>query len=136
MLGILRRRPLAGFFAAAVLGTAFHYTWLARTGRIDMTLACAVTVALGSFYLNHCAHRERGEGCSWRWLLTAYLAVAFGVLLKGPIALLLPGAIGFAFLLGERALPSPLDGRGWLRFLHRYGIWWGVPLVLAISVPW
>src|SRR5207245_8842413 len=34
LLGILRRRPLAGFFAAAVLGTAFHYTWLARTGRI------------------------------------------------------------------------------------------------------
>src|SRR5262249_36782792 len=38
-------RARAGFFAALVLATAMHYTWLARVGRIDMPLTFTTTVA-------------------------------------------------------------------------------------------
>jgi 4-amino-4-deoxy-L-arabinose transferase-like glycosyltransferase len=54
-LGALRRRPAAGLLAAAVLGTAVHFVWLARIARIDMPLTLTVTVAVGCFYL---ARRE------------------------------------------------------------------------------
>src|SRR5579871_3495208 len=43
-LGIHQHRRLAGTVAAAMLATAIHYTWLARTGRIDMPLTFAVAV--------------------------------------------------------------------------------------------
>ncbi len=82
-LGVWRGRPLAGFVAALVLATALHFTWLARVGRIDMPLAFAVSLTLAGFYT--------------RRLLPAYLAVAVGVLLKGPIAVVLPAG-GFLVL--------------------------------------
>src|SRR5215831_14677125 len=37
--GVWRRRLVTGAVAAVVLATALHYTWLGRTGRIDMPLA-------------------------------------------------------------------------------------------------
>lgn len=54
MLGILALyvfcarvgRPIAGLVAAATLATAFHYAWLARTGRIDMPLTLTTSLAL------------------------------------------------------------------------------------------
>jgi hypothetical protein len=66
----------------------------------------------------------------------AYLAIAAGLLLKGPIALLLPVAVVGVHLLVERALPSPLRWRAWLRLTRRLGLWWGVPLILLLSLPW
>src|SRR5207253_587664 len=40
-LGQCSGRRLAGAFAAVMLATAIHFTWLARTGRIDMPLTLA-----------------------------------------------------------------------------------------------
>src|SRR5262245_32473214 len=41
-----RGRTRAGLIAAVVLATAQHFTWLGRTGRIDMPLALAVCATL------------------------------------------------------------------------------------------
>src|SRR5262249_4206612 len=38
-LAALRGRAVAGVLAATTLATGLHYTWLARTGRIDMPLS-------------------------------------------------------------------------------------------------
>src|SRR6516165_4307272 len=46
-----RGQPLAAYFAALVLATCLHFTWLARVGRIDMPLTFAITLALGSFHI-------------------------------------------------------------------------------------
>src|SRR5207302_4583075 len=119
-----------------MLATAVHYTWLARTGRIDMVLAFALTVALGCFYLGQRCRIERGGQGAWRWFFFAYVATALSVLLKGPIGLVLPAAIGGIYLLIEGEFPSPLKGRGWLRLGHEYGLGWGMALVLAIALPW
>src|SRR5262249_13572560 len=39
-------------------------------------------------------------------------------------------------LLVEGALPPPWRGRAWLRLIHELGLWWGLPLVLALTLPW
>ncbi len=46
--GFLRRRgrPVAAFVAAAGLASAVHFTGTARIGRIDVPLACSVTVLM------------------------------------------------------------------------------------------
>ena len=69
-------------------------------------------------------------------LFLAYLAVAAGVLLKGPIGAVLPAAAVAAHRLVEGELPPPWRRRAWLRLIHELGLWWGFPLVLALTLPW
>jgi 4-amino-4-deoxy-L-arabinose transferase-like glycosyltransferase len=109
VFGRLTGRRREGIFAAVVLATAVHFTWLARVARIDMPLTLATTVALLAFY----------QG----WLVTAYVALAAAVLLKGPIGVVLVAAV-----LGLLRLT---EGR-----VLRFGFWWGVPLVLGLALPW
>ena len=96
LAGCLRRRPVAGLLAALVLATFLHFTWLARTARIDMPLALAVTTALGAFYLGQRRRWESAGRGTWWWLLPGYVAVGVAVLLKGPIGAVLPFAVAGA----------------------------------------
>jgi 4-amino-4-deoxy-L-arabinose transferase-like glycosyltransferase len=132
--GVGRRRPLAGFLAGVFLATSLHYTWLARTGRIDMPLAFTVSLSLAGFCQarNALAMGRHAVG----WLGLAYAAAALGVLLKGPIGLVLPAVTAGAFLLIEKDLPGWRDGRGWLRLVRAYRLGWGVLVVLALVLPW
>src|SRR5579871_395504 len=100
-LGRRRGRQVAGLSAALILATAVHYVTLARTGRIDMPLTLTVSVALTGFYLGYRRWREQEGRGAWRCLLPGYLAVAAGVLLKGPIGLVLPVAVAGVYLLLE-----------------------------------
>jgi 4-amino-4-deoxy-L-arabinose transferase-like glycosyltransferase len=130
LFGVLRGRSLAGFLAATILATSLHFTWLARVGRIDMPLTFTVTLALGSFYL------ARSGYCPKTSLLTGYLAIAAGVMLKGPIGAALPLAVAGCFLLVERELPLPWQVDRVLALSGRWRLWWGVPLVLLLVLPW
>ena len=114
-------RQREGLVAAFLLLTALHFTWLARVGRIDLPLTAAVSVTLCGLYLGG---RQQGPGLRIVCLATAYSAMAAAVLLKGPIGIVLPAAAFGAHLLAERKWPCGL------------GLWWGVPLVLALTVPW
>ena len=125
--GRARGRVTAGLTAALILATALHFTWLARIGRIDMPLCLTVSVAVGAVAL------ARGTRAL---LLLAYLAIAAGVLLKGPIGAVLPAAAVLAHRLVEGELPPPWRWRAWLRLTHELGLWWGAPLVLALTLPW
>jgi hypothetical protein len=69
-------------------------------------------------------------------LLFSYLAIAAAVLLKGPIGAVLPAAVIGLHLLVEGELPPPWRLGAWGRLLHRLGLWWGVPLVLVLTLPW
>jgi 4-amino-4-deoxy-L-arabinose transferase-like glycosyltransferase len=128
-------RPLAGLAAAVVLATALHFTWLARVGRIDMPLTLTVGLAVGGLYL---ARSAGGKGRVWSsaWCLIAYLAVAAGLLLKGPIGAVLPAAAVIAHLLVEGELPAPWRLRRWGRLTCDLGLWWGVPFAAALALPW
>ena len=131
VLGWLRQRPIAGVMAGVVLATAMHFTWLARIGRIDMPLTLTTGLAVGAVYLA----RLKGSR-AFLWLLLAYTAIAAGVLLKGPIGLVLPAAVIGMHLLLEGRLPPPWRVRAWLRLIHELGLWWGALLVLALTLPW
>jgi 4-amino-4-deoxy-L-arabinose transferase-like glycosyltransferase len=110
LLGCKRGRPVAGFLAALVLATCLHFTWLARVGRIDMPLTFALTVTLASFHLG--------------WPFLGYTALGLGVLLKGPIALVLAAAV----VVLRASFGRPLR-------LPRHALW-GLPWALLIAVPW
>jgi 4-amino-4-deoxy-L-arabinose transferase-like glycosyltransferase len=137
-------RRAAGLLAAVVLASAAHFTWLARIGRIDMPLALTVTLAAGAAYLARRSpptpalpHKGGGRKTARLPLLVlAYLAVAAGVLLKGPIGLVLPAAVIAAHLAVEHGLPRPGRWRAWFRSLNDLGVWWGLPLAAALAVPW
>jgi 4-amino-4-deoxy-L-arabinose transferase-like glycosyltransferase len=130
------RRPVVGFVAGGVLATAQHYTWMSRLGRIDMPLTLALGVALGMFYLGYRRSCDRVGRSGWPCFAGAYIALAFAAMLKGPIGVVLAAAVVLAFLLVEGALPLPWQYRSWLALAHQLGVWWGLPLVLALAGPW
>jgi 4-amino-4-deoxy-L-arabinose transferase-like glycosyltransferase len=105
-----RGRPLAGLCSATILATCLHFTAIARTGRIDMPLTLAVTIAV--------------VGLAEGRRLVAYLAIAAGLLLKGPIALALPALVWLMWQRGPR------------RAARGSGAWWGLPLVFLLALPW
>jgi 4-amino-4-deoxy-L-arabinose transferase-like glycosyltransferase len=78
----------------------------------------------------------RGEGRNIALLLVAYLAAAAGVFLKGPIGFILPAAALTAYLVAEGEWPAIWEIRDWLRLIRRLGLWWGIPLVLILTLPW
>lgn len=111
-----RNRPTAALIAATILATAQHFTWLARTARIDMPLTLCVAIAILSI------------GLSRRWHVAGYVAIAAGLLLKGPIGLVLPvaGLVAFAVVQRLRREDGPA-----LR-----SMFWGLPLSIALAAPW
>jgi 4-amino-4-deoxy-L-arabinose transferase-like glycosyltransferase len=137
-----RGRPLAGFIAAVVLMTAIHYTWLARVGRIDMPLTLMVSIAIGCFYLARLRRTDfqsvrdeagRIENPSYGLQLLGYLAIAAAIMLKGPIGAVLPAVVLGVHVFVERDWRLADWRPSWLL---RSSLWWGVPLVLLLTVPW
>src|SRR5205085_1088207 len=79
-------------------------------------------------------HQLRQTPCrrAWPWFLLAYVAMAAGLLLKGPLAVVLPLAVLTVLVLVEcRFTLSPCH----LVTLSS-SLLWGIPLVLALTVPW
>jgi len=136
VLGLARGRRIVGLAAALMLATALHFTWLARVGRIDMPLTFATALASVGFFLGQRRWAEQEGRGSWRWLLLAYLAAAMALLLKGPIGVLLPTVVAASYLWLESERPTRWQWRHWLGLAHKFGLWWGIPLVLAIAIPW
>jgi 4-amino-4-deoxy-L-arabinose transferase-like glycosyltransferase len=134
--GVRCGRPTIGLIAACVLATAIHYTSLARTGRIDMPLTLAVTVSLTSFFLALRRRRELRHTQAVLWLLSFYVAVAIAVLFKGPIGFVLPAAVVIVHLAVDRRLAAPWRLGHWANLCHELGLWWGLPVLLVLALPW
>ncbi|HLX04245.1 MAG TPA: phospholipid carrier-dependent glycosyltransferase [Candidatus Binatus sp.] len=115
----------AGFFAALVLALSPLFFGFARFATLDPALAFFLTAALATFYL---AAREDSfsHPSARRRMLIAAAMLAMGTLAKGPIALLLGGAIALIWLAIERRsreiVQMPL-------------IWCGL-IYAAIVLPW
>jgi 4-amino-4-deoxy-L-arabinose transferase-like glycosyltransferase len=127
-VGRRRGRPLAGIAAGLILATAIHFTWLARIARIDMPLS--LTTALAVLCIHQAGRESRGT--ARLLLLLGYLAMAAGVLLKGPVGLILPGGVLVTnhFLdvaVGRRPAHSAF------RIPHSA---LGLALVAALTLPW
>jgi 4-amino-4-deoxy-L-arabinose transferase-like glycosyltransferase len=112
---------LTGYLGALVLATSAAWIILSRTVMHDMSLAFFNALGLTLFYLGYSEDPPRR-----RWLLLSYAAFGCAALVKGPIGVLLPGAVVFLFLLF----------RGQLDFIPNMSLGWGVLIGLAVAAPW
>jgi 4-amino-4-deoxy-L-arabinose transferase-like glycosyltransferase len=118
--GFLGRR--AGFPTAALTAASFSLAFEAHNAKIDATLLLAVTcaqLALMRAYLGNLAQNKPNAAVFW-------IAMAAGVLLKGPIIVIVVGATAAALVVWDRKA-------AWLMRLEPL---WGFPLMLLIVVPW
>jgi 4-amino-4-deoxy-L-arabinose transferase-like glycosyltransferase len=114
-----------GLAAAMVLALSPLVFGFARFATLDPALALFVTAALGAFWAAARAPDFDGAAAR-RWFLLAAVLAAAGTLTKGPVAVVLPGAIGLAWLLAERRAREILR-MPWLGAIAIYA---------AIAAPW
>lgn len=123
-LGALLFGPLAGRFAAALIAACVLLGVEAHIAKIDATLCFAVLVAqasLAKIYVSRGSDERLTP-----WALLFWAALGAGILLKGPIPLMVAGGTILALTLTERRA-------AWLGKLQPL---WGLPLMLAIAAPW
>ncbi|MAE64583.1 MAG: hypothetical protein CMJ18_09975 [Phycisphaeraceae bacterium] len=88
-----------GLVSALVLLTMMRFWWQAHLARIDMMLAAAVVTAGLAFYSGYTTRSPGGRTC---WYLVGYVMTAFGVLAKGPLAVVLTASgIGLYILVNR-----------------------------------
>jgi 4-amino-4-deoxy-L-arabinose transferase-like glycosyltransferase len=112
--------PDAGWRAAAVLASMMMFVVLGQLLTLDMSLTFYMTLSLVAFLLAQQAREPR------HWMLLAWAAVGLGVLTKGLVAATIPVAVLILYSLYAR------DFGPWRRLY----LPWGLPLFLAITVPW
>lgn len=108
-----------GFTAAIILATAPGYWYVAHAIITDMTLFCAISTALMTFYFAYTENKPK-------LLYAAFAAAGVAVLTKGPIGICLPGLIIFLFLISQKDL----------KYLWRGEIFKGAILMAAIISTW
>jgi 4-amino-4-deoxy-L-arabinose transferase-like glycosyltransferase len=118
-----------GFVAAVLLAVSLILGVEARIAKIDavqLAVVLAAQTVLARIYLQS---REAGTGREKRtgWAAAGFwLALGLGMMLKGPIILLVVLGTILMLAITERRV-------GWLRQLRPV---WGVPLMLAVVLPW
>lgn len=110
-----------GLAAAGLLAMSFMVGFEARTAKTDAALLFSIVAAQAA--LLHIYLKPEGP----RWRAAAFwAALGLGMMLKGPIILMVCGSTIAVLLAWDRRF-------SWLRGLHAG---WGVPLFLAIALPW
>jgi len=123
LIGLAARKlwnPDAAWRAAAVLGAMFMFVALGQLLTLDMSLTFYLTLSLVAFLL---AQRSPRPGA---WMLLAWTSAGAGVLTKGLVAAAIPTAVLILYSVYSR------DFSPWRRLCVR----WGLPLFLAVTVPW
>ena len=110
----------AALAAAACTATSVGVFVIGRAATADALLNLLIAAAMFSAWL----YLQRGER---KWLYGLFAAMALGVLAKGPVAILVPGAVTLLFCL-LRKTPKV-----WLRMVLD---WRGIALFLLIAAPW
>jgi 4-amino-4-deoxy-L-arabinose transferase-like glycosyltransferase len=110
----------AAWRAAAVLAGMLMFVVLGQLLTLDMSLTFYMTGSLVAFLRAQQATRPKA------WMLLAWAAAGFGVLTKGLVAAAIPAAVLILYSAYAR------DFAPWRRLY----ITWGLPLFLAITVPW
>jgi 4-amino-4-deoxy-L-arabinose transferase-like glycosyltransferase len=142
----------AGLVAGLLLGVSVLLGFGSRLATIDATLLPVILLAQAALlriYLAHGPFARRdpllaptdagpphsepvslrgadGGGAARGTALLFWVALGVGLMLKGPVILLVAGGTVLGLLLADRRA-------GWLRHLHAR---WGVLVMLAIVLPW
>ncbi len=111
---------VTALYAGLVAALSVAVTVIGKAATADALLNMLLAMSMFSLYL-YIIERKL------RWLLGVYALTALGFLAKGPVAILVPGAVSLLFFAWKR------EWRIWLRMvLHPIGI----PLFLLIALPW
>ena len=110
-----------GLWAAIVMASLPRFLMHSRRTSIDVVLSLFMGLTLTFFTLAELRPERRKL-----WLCLMYMCIGFGFMTKGPVAVVLPGAAFFIYLLVEKRLKD----------LTRMMIPAGIAIFLAIVVPW
>jgi 4-amino-4-deoxy-L-arabinose transferase-like glycosyltransferase len=116
--------PRAGFYSAIVLAGSVLYAAIGHINTLDMGVTFCLTLGLLGFLLAQRAEARTRE--TRAWTLLAWTAMGLAFLSKGLIGLALPAAAMVAYALVHRDIS----------FLKRLEPVAGIPLMLAIALPW
>jgi 4-amino-4-deoxy-L-arabinose transferase-like glycosyltransferase len=128
-LAFLSRRM--AYLAGLMLATSILLTVEARLAKTDaMLLACCVA-AMGVMARAYLAREDRAKGQSdrdipWGQALVLWTALAAGILLKGPLILMVAGLAGLALVIADRS------ARWLMRLRPLVGVLW----ILLLVLPW
>jgi 4-amino-4-deoxy-L-arabinose transferase-like glycosyltransferase len=86
-----------GVIAALITTSTLTAVWHAHQARFDVELAFWMNLGLFFFYLAY-----RGGERRFGYLCCAFLSMAVGVMLKGPVGAILPGVTALAFVVITR----------------------------------
>jgi 4-amino-4-deoxy-L-arabinose transferase-like glycosyltransferase len=121
----------AAFVAAAMLAPCMVLVVEAHIAKTDAALLAAITVAMGLFGRAYLAP----ERFTPRMAAGFWAVLGLGVLLKGPIAPLVPLLAGVTLA----AMDRPAGARFWrlsAPWLPALRLAWGLPLMLLFAAPW
>lgn len=129
--GRSRLGGLAGYMAAIIFASSTITFFLAGAAVLDMTLTLGTTLSIVGFLL---AERRKGFGpfgISNIWGYLAFVGAGIGMLVKGPLAIVLPGLIAIPWMLILRystgKWPRQFSALPWIT---------GTLLFGAIALPW
>jgi 4-amino-4-deoxy-L-arabinose transferase-like glycosyltransferase len=119
-----------GFIGAVILSISFEYLFLSRLVVHDISLTLGILISLSLFYYGSQLHKVP----AWIILLF-YGSLAWSVLAKGPLGLILPGMIIVPYILFTkdwRLIKELRPGLGMIIFLPLAATWY-VPVSLRNS---
>lgn len=118
---VARVRDLrTGCIAGIVLATCILVALIGKTAIADATLNGFLAASMFTIYLYHREARRR-------YIIATFVFMGLGFLTKGPVAILVPGAVSLIFF------GSYGQWRTWLRAISDRIGWL---LLLAINLPW
>ena len=139
-----RQSWLVAIIGASLMALNLHTIFWARTGVSDMLLSACMGNALFCFFIAYSESANSPKGYrsasaistkrnrkkSWLpnlWYLGFYVLIAFAVLAKGPVGIVLPGLIIFCFLLYVGQFRA---------VVREMNLILGSIIFLLISLPW
>jgi len=114
------RNETEAVWATALMATALQVSIIAKAAIADALLNLCLAVTLLSIY-RYWRHGKRSA------IYLAFAAMGFGVLDKGPVAILIPVVVSFLFFLVQK------DLKRWFKLALNPA---GIALFLVIALPW
>lgn len=108
-----------GLLAGLIVMTAFQFLVQSRIAELDVVLTLFMTLGIYLFYLGYTSGERK-------YYLFAYIPLALGMLIKGLLAIALPGFAIFLFLLFKKELGKLKE----LRLIT------GTIIIILIGLPW
>jgi 4-amino-4-deoxy-L-arabinose transferase-like glycosyltransferase len=114
------RNETEAILATALMALSLQVSIIAKAAIADAVLNLCLAVTLTALF-THWRTKRRS------WIYIAFAAMGFGMLDKGPVAILIPVVVSFVFFLSQKEL------KAWFRAMLNPT---AIALFLVIALPW